>query len=456
MRRQHRLPNTLSWSMIDVLAGGLGAMLLLMLLSYLESQRRGIELAQSRQQSLGQSQSLAAAEEELTRQRQTQVQLRDQLAQQRQMGAQRQEQIESLRRQLAKLDADLKQTQALLAQAQADRAEADRLLAQARADQRDTQASAARLEQQLEQRRRELLAQERKLAVLEKDRGAAKELAEQIAQLEADLAKSKDRITALEADVSRWEKKAAEAGLLLAQRERQEKEMALDAQTLRRLLTDQQAVAGQLRRDLQQAASRFAGVDLQGRRVVFLVDRSGSMASVDSRASEPQKWPELCRTVGHVLHSMPEAEKFQLIVFSDDVAYPLGKEGEWLTKTPESGRQVETALLRVAPEGNTNLYAGMAAAFRLKSQGLDTIFLFSDGLPNVGPGLPPNPPPDEPSQSALLGKHLRDQLRTQWNKDGPQVRIHSVGFFYESPNLGAFLWALSRENGGSFVGMSKP
>jgi hypothetical protein len=230
----------------------------------------------------------------------------------------------------------------------------------------------------------------------------------------------------------------------------------LDAATLRRLLADQQAVAGQLRRDLQQAANRFAGVDLHGRRVVLLVDRSGSMAAVDARTSDPQKWPELCRTVGHVLHSLPEAEKFQLIVFSDEVAYPLGKEGEWLPKTPESGRQVEAALLRVPPEGNTNLYAGMAAAFRFKSQGLDTIFLFSDGLPNVGPGLPPNPPPDEPSQSALLGKHLRDQLRTQWNKDAPKVRIHSIGFFYESPNLGAFLWALSRENGGSFVGMSKP
>jgi hypothetical protein len=36
------------------------------------------------------------------------------------------------------------------------------------------------------------------------------------------------------------------------------------------------------------------------------------------------------------------------------------------------------------------------------------------------------------------------------------VRINSIGFFYESPEVGAFLWALSRENDGSFVGMSKP
>ena len=37
-----------------------------------------------------------------------------------------------------------------------------------------------------------------------------------------------------------------------------------------------------------------------------------------------------------------------------------------------------------------------------------------------------------------------------------RVRINAVGFFFESPDVGAFLWALSRENDGSFVGMSRP
>ena len=40
--------------------------------------------------------------------------------------------------------------------------------------------------------------------------------------------------------------------------------------------------------------------------------------------------------------------------------------------------------------------------------------------------------------------------------EGSRVRINSIGFFYQSPNVGAFLWNLSRENDGSFVGMSKP
>ena len=33
------------------------------------------------------------------------------------------------------------------------------------------------------------------------------------------------------------------------------------------------------------------------------------------------------------------------------------------------------------------------------------------------------------------------------------VRINAVGFFFESPDVGAFLWAMAREHRGSFVGL---
>jgi hypothetical protein len=36
------------------------------------------------------------------------------------------------------------------------------------------------------------------------------------------------------------------------------------------------------------------------------------------------------------------------------------------------------------------------------------------------------------------------------------VRINAVGFFFDSPEVGAFLWALAREHDGGFVGMSRP
>ena len=98
---------------------------------------------------------------------------------------------------------------------------------------------------------------------------------------------------------------------------------------------------------------------------------------------------------------------------------------------------------------------------RLRQQGLDTIYVFSDGLPNIGAGLSPEAARTlkESDRSEILSKYIRQKLKIEWNRGYAgqrKVRINTVGFFYESPDVGAFLWALARENDGSFVGMSKP
>jgi hypothetical protein len=59
----------------------------------------------------------------------------------------------------------------------------------------------------------------------------------------------------------------------------------------------------------------------------------------------------------------------------------------------------------------------------------------------------------------ILGKDVRDTLARSWNRaepGRPKVRINAVGFYFDSVDVGAFLWALARDNDGSFVGMSKP
>ncbi|MCS7047644.1 MAG: hypothetical protein NZO58_14910, partial [Gemmataceae bacterium] len=101
-------------------------------------------------------------------------------------------------------------------------------------------------------------------------------------------------------------------------------------------------------------------------------------------------------------------------------------------------------------------------AFKYRDRGLDTIYFFSDGLPTSGPGLTAAQErglASETERSTILGRFVRRTLATVWNRPEPgkpKVRINSIGFFYESPDVGAFLWALSRENDGSFVGMSTP
>jgi hypothetical protein len=104
--------------------------------------------------------------------------------------------------------------------------------------------------------------------------------------------------------------------------------------------------------------------------------------------------------------------------------------------------------------------AAFAEAFYFRPLGLDTVYLLSDGLPTVGDGLPPNAAELTTAQrSADLGRYVRQTLRTWWNRPltgRPRVKINTIGFYFDSLDVGAFLWALARENGGSFVGMSFP
>ena len=209
------------------------------------------------------------------------------------------------------------------------------------------------------------------------------------------------------------------------------------------------------------ADNRFAGIQLTGRRVVFLVDMSGSMEYVDEKTLAPDKWTGVRETMAKIMRSLPGLEKYQVILFSDKVTYPLGGDGNWLDYGGQSAEQAVATLKKIQPKGGTNMYAAFEAAFRFRSQGLDTVYLLSDGLPNMGEGLTDAQSKSlkETEQAEILGKYVRRKLQNDWNRDVQgkgRVRVNAVGFFYESPDVGAFLWALTRENDGGFVGMSKP
>jgi hypothetical protein len=211
--------------------------------------------------------------------------------------------------------------------------------------------------------------------------------------------------------------------------------------------------------------ARFAGIVMSGKRVVFVVDISGSMAKKDTETADPTKWPTVVETVGKVMRSLPGLEKYQVIIFSSSAKWLFGN-GEWIDFTGQKSiDQVTRTLLDVKPYDDTNLYAAFEKAFSLRDPGgLDAVYLFSDGLPTSGPGLTlaeqtRRPPLTESELGERLGKHLRKTLNENWNRPllgKPRVKIHAVGFYFDSPDVGAFLWAMARENDGSFVGMSKP
>jgi hypothetical protein len=315
-----------------------------------------------------------------------------------------------------------------------------------------------------------------RLAVLARDKEKlrdeqarrASDLSEQLDRTEARYREAKSSAdalpaTAAEARELRARLSAAEARVQKLERDtaQEQKDLADARKSVIDLQGAKRALADQVDKVRAAADNRFAGIQLTGERVVFIVDMSGSMEQVDERTVDPNKWPTVRETVAKVMRSLPDLKEYQVVIFSTDARFLIGDGSDWLKYDPAtSPAEVERALSAIKPRGNTDMYAAFDAAFKFRVKGLDTVYFFSDGLPNIGQGLFPDQAArmSEQEKGEVLGRFIRSKLRTTWNRpqNGQRVRINSVGFFFESPDVGAFLWALSRENDGSFVGMSKP
>jgi hypothetical protein len=281
---------------------------------------------------------------------------------------------------------------------------------------------------------------------------------EQLSSLEMQLKDYRDRFAREEVLAKSLEKEIAKRVLTEQVRER---DLADARRSIGVLESDKLALQAMADRIRIATENRFAGMTLTGKRVLFLVDMSGSMELVDLKTKAPEKWSGVRQTVARIMRSLPELEKYQVITFSDRLSYPLGNENSWISYDKDSAAAVTDVLARIRPEGDTNMFNAFEAAFRFRPAGLDTIYLISDGLPNQGEGVSAEAARGmkETDLCEILSKHVRRKLLDDWNRALPgqdRVRVNAVGFFYESPDVGAFLWALTRENEGSFVGMSRP
>jgi chemotaxis protein histidine kinase CheA len=455
MHMRHRIPVIFSLSMLDMLCCALGAVIFLMILNMWDAGRQAKVLAMERKRVSEAAQRLDDSQSDL---KDSQANLNS-----------THDDLKQLQAKLRSMDEEAEKSKTRLADAEHKWEESEKSAADKEKERANLAASVEAMKKDLAEHQRAAKDARERLEEAEKQRADAAQSAALVPGLQKELAEATKRAQDLQAELKKLTKAADESGAQTAETQKQAQTVQAEIVSLRKQLDEQKTAVGRVRQQLTAAEGRFAGVDLRGKRVVCLVDMSGSMGSVDAKTLDPNKWPEVRRTVVQVLKSLPDVTHFQVIVFSSETQFLLGKPGEWMSFDREiSPEAVGQALARVQPNGDTNLYAAFEAAFRFRPQGLDTIFLFSDGLPNVGPGLPAQPPKDEYVQSTMLSNHLRQTIRTRWNApDASQatqargqpeapVRIHAVGFFYESPNLGAFLWALARENGGSFVGMSKP
>ncbi|MGL4554014.1 MAG: VWA domain-containing protein [Gemmataceae bacterium] len=299
---------------------------------------------------------------------------------------------------------------------------------------KEEMAKAEKVKEALELKAKDLLALQQ---LLEEARTARKLMEDSLGKKDADLLLAKEKRLDLEKLLDLRKEAIDEASRKLTKAERDKAALRLAVE------------------------NRFAGIELAGRRVIFLIDMSGSMKFLAESKPAPDKWREVRETVARLMRSMTGLEKYQVITFAGSPAYPLEGKRRWLeydkTRSPDAAF---AALAAIDPRGGTNMYDALEEAFTFRADGLDTVFVLSDGLPNQGKGTPAGDPGkmSELDRGMALGKFVLKTLKDDWNapRGGARVKVHTVGFFYESPDLGAFLWALARENDGSFVGMSRP
>jgi hypothetical protein len=447
MRVRHRIPSIFNLSMVDVLCCALGCVILLWLLNLREAKDHedttSALLRAARTESDKTNALLESARTDRDNAYGMLFDLNNQLKSSEDEKADLQKKLNAQRATARSLEQKLKDSAARIAALENDLGTSERRGRDTAAKLKEVQGVAdlvPRLRQDLKKAQAEYAAERAMASALEKE---VTRRSQEMKDRDESLQSLRTAKTKLQTQLNAYQSALAETNRSVETLKDENKK--LSAETLR------------VKTALE---NRFEGIALTGRRIVFMVDMSGSMKLVEENKEAPTKWRDVYQTVGRLMRSLPDLEKFQVIVFADKSRFLLGDDGAWLPFDPKTTPdRVMKELAKVDPAGGTNMYDAFQAVFRLRPLGLDTIYLLSDGLPNLGEGLPKGQELTDAQRETVLANYIRNKLRQEWNRSGggvSQVRINTIGFFYESPNVGAFLWALARENDGSFVGMSKP
>ncbi len=470
MRVHHRIPSIFNLSMVDVLCCALGCVILLWLINLREAKHHE---ESAEEEHLRITNELAGIRADRDKAVALRTQLESQLQSLQEEKNDLQKNLSAKQTEAADLARRLKNSGQRIVTLESD------LRERMKREEAET-ARAEVLEKELhriEKRSDKETARNRELAeALATARMRLKELqatADLVPSLQADLKDARRQYAAEKAMASSLEKEIAKRlsdlkdadkkmDDLTAARRSLERDIDARDREMATLRMQNKSLQGEAARVRAAAENRFAGITLTGRRVLFLVDMSGSMELMDENTKAPTKWADVGSTVARIMSSLPNLEKYQVIVFAEKASYLFASGEDWLNYNAQTTPEyVRNTLAKIVPKGGTNMYAALELAFRLRPKGMDTIYLFSDGLPNLGEGVNPSVlnTMREVERNDQLARHIRATLRNDWNRPLPgqtRVRINTIGFFYESPDLGSFLWALARENDGSFVGMSKP
>jgi hypothetical protein len=233
------------------------------------------------------------------------------------------------------------------------------------------------------------------------------------------------------------------------------------------------------------SAGGFFGLPVQGTRVVFVVDVSGSMGfpiGGGGTAAPGGKLADSLRTRMDVakeellfaIEQLPEVASFSCVLFSDeaslwnDLASGVVKLPELLPATRKNKDAFKAFVERkepkegsneprvgMFPQAGTNVWAGLEAALKLKAPAflsrygvnIDELFMLSDGLPSVGEVRQPK---DILAKVAEANRTAKIRINAVYIQGEPHPRdleaIRTAGM------SGAdFMKALAEQNGGKFA-----
>ena len=196
----------------------------------------------------------------------------------------------------------------------------------------------------------------------------------------------------------------------------------------------------------------FYGIPQVGRRILYVVDVSGSMEvsmtnpkwvdgrAVAARDDETSRFDAAVKELLRATRQLRRDATYAVIFYASH-ASPL--HDDLVAATPENHAKLEQMILREGPGGSTNIYEAMDLALRManvhpdQKKGAataDSIYLLSDGSPTDPEGKTEDP---ERTLKAVAA----------WNGE-QRVAIFTIGIGRE--HNAAFLRRLAEENGGAY------
>ncbi|MFQ5505210.1 MAG: VWA domain-containing protein [Planctomycetota bacterium] len=197
---------------------------------------------------------------------------------------------------------------------------------------------------------------------------------------------------------------------------------------------------------------KYFNMSIRSKRLIFIVDFSGSMAEKVSladgygRGKHEMKYLLVQRELEKVIRALPSDTICNVVFFNNEVSvWRPGDKGrpKLIKMTDDNKSSLLQYIWNTAPSGSTNVHGSLMTALGMADRGIydkyyktafDTIYFLSDGGPTAG----------ETTDTDEILRAVRkiNKLR--------RVRINAIAFGDEKNNT-TFLRRLAEDNGGRFL-----